>query len=155
MRGFTTKLALVVCMVFLVIPALVLAGCSGDPEYFTVNFDFRAGGEVLVEIDGEAVTHATSHLAGSELAITVTPDEGFIIVSVKAGTIDLACESGVYTHTLDGNVTLRVRFAKPCAICETFPCECPELCTGCNEFPCECPELCEDCGEEEGNCMCG
>ena len=108
MRGFV----LVVCMVLFAMPVLVACDVdTPDPNHFTVNFDFRAGGSVVVEIDGEEINHATTHIDGSILTITLTPDEGYQVLSVKAGTTDLIFEGVAYEHTLSDNVTLRVRFA--------------------------------------------
>jgi len=107
MRKSTVKFTLVICIAFFVMPLLV--ACMGKKQY-TVNFDFRAGGEVYVATGEITVEHATSHTEGSVLTITVTPDPMFLIVSVKAGTTDLIGVNGVYMHTLTGDVTLRVRF---------------------------------------------
>jgi len=104
---------LVTCLILLIMPVFVLAGCfNEEPVYYTVNFDFRAGGTVMVEIDGEEIEHAAAHLEGSVFTITVIPDVGYEILSVRAGTVDLPGEDGIYTHTLDGNVTFRVRFTE-------------------------------------------
>jgi hypothetical protein len=98
-------------------PVFVLTGCfdnEEEPVTFTVNFDFRpsTGGTVQVFIGEEEVTHATRHLEGSILTITVTPNEGYQIESVKAGTTAILQEGIAWQHTLDDNVTIRVRFAE-------------------------------------------
>ena len=114
------KFALVVCAMLVVMPMFVLTGCFNEPEYFTVNFDFRAGGDVQVAIGGTPVTHTSSHKEGSELTITVTPNLLFETLSVMAGTTALTGENDIYKHTLSGNVTLRARFLSVSASVYSF-----------------------------------
>jgi len=102
------KFALVVCIVLLAMPILV--ACTEKTKYFTVNFDFRDGGSVVVEIDEKPIAHATSHAEGSVITIVITPDAEYKVLSVMVGTVDLLGENGFFTLILEDNVTLRVRF---------------------------------------------
>jgi len=108
MKTLVKQLVFVACILFLSMP--VLAAC-GTTKY-TVTLDIGSEGNATVKIGETTVSSGSNHAKDSVLTITATPKnaETHKIKSVKAGTATLTPASGVYSHTLKGNVTIKVEF---------------------------------------------
>ncbi len=87
-----------------VVAPYVNGGGDVEPETHTVTFD---AANATVTVDGEAVTSTTVE-AGNTVSFTVTAAEGYEVTSVKAGDDELTAEDGVYTITVNSDVTVTV-----------------------------------------------
>lgn len=82
-------------------------------QQFSVNFTAGEGGSIKVETADGEVADGNVLDAATEVTVTVTPEENFIVktFTVNGETAELT-EEGTYTFTIEANTTIAVEFSE-------------------------------------------
>lgn len=83
------------------------------PYQFSVNFTVGEGGSIKVETADGEVADGDVLDAATEVTVTVTPKENFIVktFTVNGETAELT-EEGTYTFSIEANTTIAVEFSE-------------------------------------------
>lgn len=83
------------------------------PYQFSVNFTAGEGGSIKVETADGEITDGDVLDAATEVTVTVTPEENFIVktFTVNGETAELT-EEGTYTFSIEANTTIAVEFSE-------------------------------------------
>lgn len=83
------------------------------PYQFSVNFTAGEGGSIKVETADGEVADGDVLDAATEVTVTVTPEENFIVktFTVNGETAELT-EEGTYTFSIEANTTIAVEFSE-------------------------------------------
>ena len=83
------------------------------PYQFSVNFTAGEGGSIKVETADGEVANGDVLDAATEVTVTVTPEENFIVktFTVNGETAELT-EEGTYTFSIEANTTIAVEFSE-------------------------------------------
>ena len=83
------------------------------PYQFSVNFTAGEGGSIKVETADGEVADGDVLDAATEVTVTVTPEENFIVktFTVNGETVELT-EEGTYTFSIEANTTIAVEFSE-------------------------------------------
>lgn len=83
------------------------------PYQFSVNFTAGEGGSIKVETADGEITDGDVLDAGTEVTVTVTPEENFIVktFTVNGESAELT-EEGTYTFSIEANTTIAVEFSE-------------------------------------------
>jgi len=83
------------------------------PYQFSVNFTAGEGGSIKVETADGEVANGDVLDAATEVTVTVTPEENFIVktFTVNGESAELT-EEGTYTFSIEANTTIAVEFSE-------------------------------------------